>query len=91
MADATKSLANKISVFDALGNQTGETIYNYQAKSFLVIGSLDEFLGEFGINEDKLRSFELFRKNIISPEIITFDELYERAKFIVEFNESSHN
>lgn len=91
VADATKSLANKISVFDALGNQTGETIYNYQAKSFLVIGSLDEFLGEFGINEDKLRSFELFRKNIISPEIITFDELYERAKFIVEFNESSHN
>ena len=91
VADATKSLANKISVFDALGNQTGETIYNYQAKSFLVIGSLDEFLGEFGINEDKLRSFELFRKNIISPEIITFDEPYERAKFIVEFNESSHN
>ena len=91
VADATKSLANKISIFDALGNQTGETIYNYQAKSFIVIGSLDEFLGEFGINEDKLRSFELFRKNIISPEIITFDELYERAKFIVEFNESSHN
>ena len=91
VADATKSLANKISIFDALGNQTGETIYNYQARSFLVIGSLDEFLGEFGINEDKLRSFELFRKNIISPEIITFDELYERAKFIVEFNESSYN
>ena len=61
-------------------------IYNYQAKSFLVIGSLNEFVGEHGINEDKLRSFELLRKNTTSPEIITFDELYERARFIVEHN-----
>ena len=33
-----------------------------------------------------MRSFELFRKGTISPEIITFDELYERARYIVNHN-----
>jgi hypothetical protein len=32
----------------------------------------------------RICSFELYRRNISPPEIITFDELYERAKFIVE-------
>ena len=84
--DAVRNLTNKLVISDDYGNPTGEMIYNYQAKSFLVIGSLNEFVGEHGINEDKLRSFELLRKNTTSPEIITFDELYERARFIVEHN-----
>lgn len=42
-ADAVKSLAEKIAISDSLGNPTGETLYNYQAKSFLVIGNLNEF------------------------------------------------
>ena len=88
VAAATKSLTEKILINDNDGNPTGEEIYNIQAKSYLVIGSLEEFVTEHGVNEDKLRSFELLRKNIQSPEIITFDELYERAKFIVGFNES---
>ena len=87
VADATKSIAEKLSIHDRLGNPTGEEIYNYQAKSYLVIGSLSELLTEHGVNEDKLRSFELLRKNTISPEILTFDELYERARFIAEYNE----
>lgn len=85
--DATKTLAQKIDVKDKSGNPTGEEVFNYKAKSFLVIGSLFEFMTEHGVNEEKLRSFELFRKSIVSPEIITFDELYERARFIVEYNE----
>ena len=90
-ADAVKSLTEKIAISDTFGNPTGETLYNYQAKSFLVIGNLNEFIGDHGINEDKLRSFELLRKNTMSPEIITFDELFERAKFIVNFNETSEH
>jgi len=39
---------------------------------------------ENGINEEKFSSFELFRQSLNSPEIITFDELYERTKYIVE-------
>lgn len=89
VADAIKGLTNKLLVHDSDGNPTGEQIYNYQAKSFLVIGSMSEFTTPNGVNEDKLRSFELLRKNTLSPEIITFDELYERARFIVEYNEST--
>jgi hypothetical protein len=87
--DAIQTLTSKFAPTDKDGNPTGEVIYNYQPKSYLVIGCLDEFLTENGINEKKLRSFELFRKNISSPEIITFDELYERAKFIVEYSENN--
>ena len=31
----------------------------------------------------KLNCFEIFRRNLHNPEVITFDELYERAMFIV--------
>ena len=80
-----KNWYGKISLKDKkTGDLIGEDIFNFQPKSFLVIGKLDEFIGEYGVNEDKYRSFELFRKNINSPEIITFDELYERAGFIVD-------
>lgn len=88
VASAVESLSNKINPTDSDGNPTGEQIYNYQPKSYLVIGSMGEFVTEQGSNKDKLRSFELLRKNTLNPEIITFDELYERAKFIVQHNQS---
>ncbi len=34
--------------------------------------------------EDKYSSFELFRKQINNTEVITFDELYERAIYIIK-------
>jgi hypothetical protein len=88
VASAVESLSSKISLDDKFGNPTGEEIYNYQPRSYLVIGSMAEFSTENGVNKDKLRSFELLRKNISNPEIITFDELYERARFIVLHNQS---
>lgn len=87
VASAIENLSNNITTTDNNGNPTGEEIYNYQPKSYLVIGSLREFISDKGINKDKLRSFELLRKNTFNPEIITFDELYERAKFIVHHNQ----
>ena len=66
------------------GDLTGEEVYLYQPKSFLLIGSLEEFKGEHGINEDKFSSFELFRRGMHNPEILTFDELFERAKHIIK-------
>ncbi len=50
----------------------------------VVAGQLGEFEVESGINETKYASFELFRRQLQSPEIITFDELLARANFIVE-------
>lgn len=88
VASAVESLSSKINPSDRDGNPTGEEVFNYQPKSYLVIGSMGEFVSEHGVNKDKLRSFELLRKNTSNPEIITFDELYERAKFIVQHNQS---
>ena len=88
VASAVENLSSKINPSDKEGNPTGEEIFNYQPKSYLVIGSMKEFVSENGVNKDKLRSFELLRKNTTNPEIITFDELYERAKFIVHHNQS---
>lgn len=84
VALAADSIRNKLSLADDRGNPTGEEAYNYMPKSFLVIGSLHEFVSEHGVSEDRFRSFEMFRRNTSNPEIITFDELYERARFIVE-------
>ena len=69
------------------GFPTGEEAFNYFPKSYLVVGSLSEFVGEHGVNHEQYRSLELFRRNTVSPELITFDELYERAKFIVNASE----
>lgn len=88
VASAVENLSSKINPNDKDGYPTGEEIFNYQPKSYLVIGSMTEFISENGVNKDKLRSFELLRKNTSNPEIITFDELHERAKFIVHNNQS---
>lgn len=82
-----EEIRNKVNIKDKVGNPTGEEIFLYKPKSFLIIGSLNEFKSENGINEEKFSSFELFRQSMTSPEIITFDELYERTKYIVESSE----
>lgn len=86
VASAIKTLSEKLSICEKDGTPTNEEIYNYQPKAFLVIGNMNQFVTENGVNQDKLRSFELYRKNIQNVEIITFDELYERARFIVDYN-----
>ncbi len=85
---ATESIRSKLAINDPEGFPTGEEAFNYLPKSYLVVGSLEEFIGDHGANQEQFRSFEVYRKNTISPEIITFDELYERARFIVHANES---
>jgi hypothetical protein len=78
------NIHSKTEMKDDSGEPTGESVFLYQPRSFLVIGSLSEFHAIHGINEEKYSSFELFRRNLKSPEVITFDELFERAKYIVE-------
>jgi hypothetical protein len=64
---------------DASGDDTDTEIHSVEPRSFLVIGNLAQIKG----NDDKVACFELFRRNIRSPEILTFDELYYRANCIV--------
>lgn len=67
VASAVENLSTKINPSDKNGNPTGEEIFNYQPKSYLAIGSMDEFVSDNGVNKDKLRSFELLRKNTSNP------------------------
>lgn len=73
-------------------NNTRES-FNFQVKNnsvtvlpkgILVIGNTAEL-----DSEDKIRSFELFRRNLHNPEIITYDELFARAKFVAKYDECS--
>lgn len=66
------------------GDPVSEMIFRYRPRSYLVVGTLNEFYTEHGVNKDQYRSFEMFRRNLTAPEIITFDELYARAEYIVE-------
>ena len=65
---------------DDLGNDTGRTIYSVDPRTYLIIGNLSELTG----NDEKIACFELYRRNIRAPEILTFDELFQRASCIVE-------
>lgn len=85
---AEKSFEEYQRFTDEKGDQTGEDLMSVQPRSFLVVGNLGEFRGEHGINTARYRAFEGFRRNLLQPEILTFDELYERARFIVEHAET---
>lgn len=61
---------------------TQRGIFTVQPKGILVIGHTNQ------LNDRQKRStFEMFRRSMHNPEILTFDELYERAKFIVKHTE----
>lgn len=83
---AVESLGARFSGADRHGNPTGEETFNFQPKSYLVVGNLKQFIAEHGVNQEHVKSFELYRRSTSSPEIVTFDELYERARFIVNHN-----
>jgi hypothetical protein len=56
-----------------------EKIFTVTPKGILVIGCTDELT-----DHDRRNSFELFRRNLVNPEVLAFDELRERARYIVE-------
>jgi len=81
---AEQNIGSRLDVTDSSGNPTGENAFLIRPRSIVVIGNLEEFRTDYGINEPKYKSFELFRRQLVAPEILTFDELRTRALFIVE-------
>ncbi len=84
---AIETMGRRLVPRDQWGDPTGEILFNFEPRSCLIVGSLDQFQTPNGPNEMKFRSFELFRRNTWRPEIVTFDELLQRAKFIVDHGE----
>lgn len=58
-------------------------VLTVQPRGILVIGHASQLDGY-----DRKVAFELLRRNTIDPEIITFDELHARARFIVAEHEN---
>ncbi|MGB3541301.1 Shedu immune nuclease family protein [Rubrivirga sp.] len=81
---AVRELQSSFKLTDDRGFPQGNDIFAYQPRCYLIVGRTDQFSGEHGVNRDQLRSFELFRSSVKRPEIVTYDELYERTKMIIE-------
>lgn len=58
----------------------GRRIYTVKPKGIIVIGLLRSLASP----RSKRETFQRFRQSVHGIEILTFDEVYERAKFIVE-------
>lgn len=72
---------------DKAGGVTGRKSYFFNPKSYLIIGNQKEFLTkDENPIEDRIRAFYLYRNNLHRPEIITYDELLERAKWLVSYS-----
>ncbi|WIE82805.1 Shedu immune nuclease family protein [Curtobacterium sp. MCPF17_021] len=84
---ARDELERWLNSVDSDGFETVDRVWTGTPRSFLVIGSLSQFSRDGRVNGDMVRSFELYRRNIHAPEIITYDEVLARAKWSVELLE----
>lgn len=84
LIDAISQIQSNIQTWDKQGSEQPnnrdkfENIFTIQPKGIIVIGSLEEF----GKERSKRETFQRFRKSIHGIDIITFDELLYRAKYI---------
>lgn len=83
---AVENISQRIAELASDGTELpGEFTYLIKPRSFLVIGMLDDFIGERGGHDmERFRSFELYRRNLVEPEVVTFDELLAKAEYLVE-------
>ena len=57
---------------------------SYDSKTILLMGSWSQIENDsIGIKRIKEKTLELFRRDSRNVELVTYDELYERARFIV--------
>lgn len=82
---ATRSIGEHLNKVNDIGDPTGQVSYLVRPRCYLIVGSLSQLeVGPGSINEDKFRSFELYRRNLYEPIVITFDELLARARCLTD-------
>jgi len=84
---AVHAIGTQLRDTDEEGAETGEAVHVVRPRSFVVAGQLDQFRGPSGVHTAKYRSFELHRRNLYEPEIVTFDELLARAEWHISLAE----
>ncbi|MET9216299.1 MULTISPECIES: Shedu immune nuclease family protein [unclassified Nocardia] len=82
---ATKTIHDQLQSKDAEGFYVPDDwTYMLRPRSYVVVGQLGQFLAPSGgHHEQKIRSFELYRRDLTSPEVVTFDELLAKAEWMV--------
>lgn len=79
-----KALEREIERATTAGWSTDEWTTVCRPRSLLVVGTLGEFSDDEGHKNLRMfESFERFRRSLTDPEIITFDELFARARMVV--------
>jgi hypothetical protein len=66
-----------------------EAVGTIRPRQVVLVGTLSEFRRDDDVNRDRYRSFELYRRSIADVEIITFDELLARSRFIAQHDETA--
>jgi hypothetical protein len=61
-----------------------QNLWTVQPEGIVIIGST----AGLGSDQDRIQSFQHFRSNLHNPRVVTFDELVERAKFMVYQDEA---
>ncbi len=84
---AVRDIGEQLRDVDEHGAETGEAVQVVRPRSFLIAGQLDQLRGPGGVHTAKYRSFELYRRNLYEPEIVTFDELLARAEWHISLAE----
>lgn len=94
LIDAVTQILAQKSNWQIKGNQrdnyiNGEPMiqHTFDPKTILIIGDLRLIKGTSQTQKIKEKTFELFRRDSRNIEIMTYDELYERAYFIVNQKE----
>lgn len=80
---ATRDITGRLPDVDDSGTETGEHTYLVRPRCFLIAGNLEQLRGATGVHRAKYESFELYRRNLYEPEVVTFDELLARAEWHV--------
>jgi hypothetical protein len=79
---ASMDIRERVFDSDKSGAETERATFLIRPRSFLIAGHLRKLGGvSGGVHMAKLRSFELYRRNLYEPEILTFDELLKRAEW----------
>lgn len=70
--------ARALPVTDEDGFQVDQVLV-CRPRSILVVGSLEAFVRDGQPHVERFESFERYRRSLADPEIVTYDELFQRA------------
>jgi hypothetical protein len=79
---ATTDITERLADIDEDGFETGGFTYLIRPRCYLIAGNLSQMTSDTGgVHVPKFRSFELYRRNLYEPLVLTFDELLSRAEW----------